>query len=278
MNSLHIGFLGAGSMAESMIEGMIAKTFITPEQIILLNRIDIKRLEDLQVKYNVETTQDYENIVTKSDVIILAMKPKDAENALMSLKPYVTENHLIISVIAGITTTYIEACIGPNIPVIRAMPNTSAAIGLSATAISSGHYSNTEQESFAASLFETIGTIVHVSEDQLDTVTGLSGSGPAYFYYMVECMERAANLNGLDKETARDLIIQTMTGAAMMLSQTKQSPSLLREKVTSPGGTTHAGLSILKNYKFDEAVLESITGARKRSEELGHSLIKEKRV
>lgn len=278
MSTQHIGFLGAGSMAESMVEGMITKSFVLPEQVILLNRINSKRLEELHLKYDVEVTQDYGKLLSKSNVVILAMKPKDVEKALQSLSPFLTEKHLILSVVAGITTYDIEECIGFKAPVIRAMPNTSASIGFSATAISAGRYSNKDQMSFAESLFETIGTVVHVPENQLDTVTGLSGSGPAYFYYMVECMEKAANLNGLDKETARSLIIQTITGAAMMLSQTNQSPTLLREKVTSPGGTTHTGLSILQNYKFDEAVLESITGARNRSAELGHSYMKAKRV
>ncbi|WP_377888631.1 pyrroline-5-carboxylate reductase [Alkalihalobacillus sp. R86527] len=278
MNTLHVGFLGAGSMAESMVEGMIAKSFVLPKQVTLLNRINKERLEDLQLKYNVEVTQDYERVLTKATVIILAMKPKDVEKALQSLAPYITEKHLILSVVAGITTKDIEECIDFETPVIRAMPNTSAAIGHSATAISSGRYSRNDQLSFAVDLFETIGTVVHVPENQLDTVTGLSGSGPAYFYYMVECMERAANLNGLDKETARNLIIQTMAGAAMMLSQTNHSPSFLREKVTSPGGTTHTGISILQNYQFDEAVLQSITGARNRSAELGHSHMKTKRI
>lgn len=274
MDNVNVGFLGAGSMAESMVEGMITQSFVSPEHITLLNRINKQRLKELQTKYSVEIATSYQEISSQSEVIILTMKPKDAEEALLNLKPYITKEHLIISVMAGISTTFIEECIESETPVVRSMPNTSAAIGLSATAITSGRYTRTDQLTFAERLFRTIGTVVHVPEEQLDTVTGLSGSGPAYFYYMVECMEKAANMNGLDKETARELIIQTMTGAAMMLSQTNQSPSLLREKVTSPGGTTQAGLSILKEYKFDEAVLESITGARRRSEELGHQLIK----
>lgn len=277
MDNVTVGFLGAGSMAESMVEGMIAKAFVSPEHITLLNRINKERLEELQTKYSVGIAHSYKEVLLQSEIVILAMKPKDAEEALRSLKPYITKEHLIISVIAGVSTSFIEECIGSETPVVRSMPNTSAAIGLSATAISSGRYTRNEQLSFAERLFSTIGTVVHVPEEQLDTVTGLSGSGPAYFYYMVECMERAANMNGLDKETARELIIQTMTGAAMMLSQTNQPPSLLREKVTSPGGTTQAGLSILKEYKFDEAVLESITGARRRSEELGNKLLKAKK-
>ncbi|WP_347549716.1 pyrroline-5-carboxylate reductase [Pseudalkalibacillus hwajinpoensis] len=274
-NLTNIGFLGAGSMAEAMVEGIITSEFVYPEQLILMNRSNSARLYELRKKYNVETTHCLKELIEQSNVIILAVKPIDAAHALEEIRPYMTDNHLVISVLAGVTTSYIEESLETKTPVVRAMPNTSATIGASATAISPGKYTDSTHSLFATQLFETIGTVALVPEDQLDAVTGLSGSGPAYFYYMVECMEKAASANGLDKETARSLILQTITGAAEMLSITNHSPSLLRERITSPGGTTQAALAILEEYQFEEAIVACVTGATKRSKELGKSFEKQ---
>ncbi len=269
MERTDIGFLGAGSMTEAMVEGMISQEFVNPQKLIILNRSNSQRLDELENKYSVQTTQNTEELLKRTNILVLAMKPMDASSALENIQPFITHDHLIISVLAGITTSYVEEVIGLRIPVVRAMPNTSAAIGFSATALSPGRFATKVHLSFAEKLFDTIGTVVHVGEEKLDAVTGVSGSGPAYFYYMVECMEKAAILNGIDEETARSLIIQTINGAAKMLSRTDQQASLLREQVTSPGGTTQAGLSILEEYRYDEAVSACITAAKRRSEELG---------
>ncbi|MGB8000332.1 MAG: pyrroline-5-carboxylate reductase [Anaerobacillus sp.] len=276
METANIGFLGAGSMTEAMIEGMISQGFANPKKLMIMNRSNSQRLDELEDKYSVQTTQNTEELLKRSNILILAMKPLDASSALENIQPFITHNHLIISVLAGITTSYVEELIGMRIPIVRAMPNTSAAIGFSATAIAPGEFATKKHLSFAERLFDTIGTVVHVEEEKLDAVTGVSGSGPAYFYYMVECMEKAAILNGLDEETARSLIIQTIHGAAKMLNRTDKQASLLREQVTSPGGTTQAGLSILEEYRYEEAVSACITAARKRSEELGKIFEKQK--
>ncbi len=268
----NIGFLGAGAMTEAMIQGMITKEFIDRDRLFIMNRSNSDRLAELEEKYGVRTLQDVETLLKHSDVIVLAMKPVDAAYALESMELFLTDQHVIISVLAGITTSYIEESIQPKTPIVRAMPNTSAAIGYSATAIARGKYANHEHSSFTQQLFETIGTVVQVREEKLNAITGLSGSGPAYFYYMVECMEKAAILNGIDQETARHLIIQTITGAAKMLSETNNQATQLRERVTSPGGTTQAGLTVLEKYKYEEAITECITEAGKRSEELGKIL------
>ncbi|TKD70392.1 pyrroline-5-carboxylate reductase [Pseudalkalibacillus hwajinpoensis] len=268
----NIGFLGAGSMTEAMIEGMISRQFVTPDRIVIMNRTNAHRLAELEEKYGVRTLQNAEMLLRHSNVLVLAMKPIDAAQALESIQPFLTDQHVIISVLAGITTSYIEGSIQTKTPIVRVMPNTSAAIGYSATAIARGEYATDEHLSFTQKLFETIGTVVQVREEKLNAITGLSGSGPAYFYYMVECMEKAAILNGIDQKTARQLIIQTITGAAKMLNETNFEASHLRERVTSPGGTTQAGLTILEKYKYEEAITACITEAGKRSEELGKHL------
>lgn len=268
----NIGFLGAGSMTEAMIEGMITRQFINPDQLVIMNRSNSHRLAELEEKYGVRTIQNAEKLLRRSNVLVLAMKPIDAAQALETIAPYLTNRHVIISVLAGITTSYIEESFQTKTPIVRAMPNTSATIGYSATAIARGTYANHEHLLYTQQLFETIGTVVQVKEEKLNAITGLSGSGPAYFYYMVECMEKAAILNGIDQETARHLIIQTITGAAKMLSETNLQATHLRERVTSPGGTTQAGLTMLEKYKYEEAITACITEAGKRSEELGKIL------
>ncbi|QHA92464.1 pyrroline-5-carboxylate reductase [Bacillus sp. N1-1] len=269
MTRTNIGFIGAGSITEAIVEGMISEKFVDSNQIMLLNRSNSQRLEELKTTYSVHVTQDIQKLLQQNRVIILAMKPIDAPDALSKIQPYIHKNHLIISVLAGITTAYIEEKIHTRTPIVRAMPNTSATIGLSATAISGGAFANENDLLFTKRLFQTIGSVVPVPEDKMNAVTGLSGSGPAYFYYMVECMEKAAIQNGLDEETARELILQTIYGAAMMLRQTKQPAELLRKKITSPGGTTQAGIATLKEYDYEEALLACITDATNRSQQLG---------
>lgn len=275
MTRNNIGFIGAGSITEAIVEGMISEKFVEPNEITLLNRTNSHRLEELKTTYSVHVTQDIQELVQQNRVIVLAMKPADAPDALSKIQPYIHRNHLIISVLAGITTTYIGEKISIPTPIVRVMPNTSATIGLSATAITGGAFASENDLLFTKRLFQTIGSVVSVSEDKLNAVTGLSGSGPAYFYYMVECMEKAAIQNGLDEEIARELILQTIQGAAMMLRQTKQPAKLLREKITSSGGTTQAGIATLKAFHFEEALLSCITDATNRSQDLGDIFLKQ---
>ncbi|TLS36416.1 pyrroline-5-carboxylate reductase [Pseudalkalibacillus caeni] len=262
-------FVGAGSMAEAIIEGLLAKEMIPAEKIHIMNRSNEERLKDLHHRFGVKIVEEKEAIVDQSTIIVLAMKPKDVEEGVEGIKPYLTRNKLFISVLAGISTGLLEELLGDH-PVIRALPNTSAAVGHSATALSSGKFANYEQLMKTRVMFESIGTVVCVEEKHIDAVTGLSGSGPAYFYYMVECMEQAAAEAGLDKTIARELILQTITGAAVMLKETDESASVLREKVTSPGGTTQAGLKVLETFNYQEAIRECVLTASKRASEIGN--------
>ncbi len=262
-------FIGAGSMAEAMVAGMINSKLFDREQLIVTNRSNVERLQYYKQQYGVKGTNNLKDALEIADVVILAMKPKDVTAALESIKPYLTEKKLIISVIAGISTKSIEELLGLKIPIIRAMPNTSATIGQSATAISQGTFANHNHEAIAKRLFLTIGTVSIVDEDDLHAVTGLSGSGPAYVYYLVEAMEKAALDLGLDKDVSKELILQTIIGAAEMLKSSPKHPSVLRKEIMSPGGTTEAGLSVLEQYKYQEAMVQCIKRATERSKELG---------
>lgn len=266
---LTYSFVGAGSMAEAMVSGMLNSKLFEKEQLIVLNRSNTAKLQYFKEQYGVNGTHNQEEAVKKADVIILAMKPKDVTIALEGIKPFLSEEQMLISVIAGVSTQSMEELLGIEIPIIRAMPNTSATIGQSATAISQGRYASEKHETIAETLFLTIGTVSIVNEEELHAVTGLSGSGPAYVYYLVEAMEKAAVDLGLAKDVSKELILQTIIGAAEMLKSSPKHPSTLRKEVMSPGGTTEAGLKVLEQYKYQEAMIKCIERAAERSKEMG---------
>lgn len=263
-----VAFIGAGSMAESIISGILAKGFLQPEQVYVTNRENKERLERMQRLYQVHCSQDKQEVIEGADAVVLSVKPKDVTQAIESIKSLVRSNQLIVSVLAGVSTDYISDRLQSDAPVVRAMPNTSAAIGYSATAVASGNSATQKHVDMTKTLFQTIGTTTVVGEEDLHAVTGLSGSGPAYIYYFVEAMEDAATEAGLKQDVAKELIIQTLVGAAEMLKSGDQ-PSALRKKITSPGGTTQAGLETLEKYKYQEALMACIKHAAERSIELG---------
>lgn len=264
-----ITFIGAGSMAEAIMEGLIKKEKWQADLITIKNRSNTQRVNELQVKYGVVPASTIEEAITGAEIIILAVKPKDAHNAVNTIKPFVKGHQLIISVMAGISTETLTNWLHLNNPVMRAMPNTSASIGYSATALSSGIYAEPFHIEKSLELFETIGTVTLVPEEKLHIVTGLSGSGPAYVYYIAEAMQKAAEELNLSEEEAKTLISQTLLGASLMLKQTTDSPIELRRKVTSPGGTTEAGIGKLDQHGVQDAFLACIKKAVQRSEELG---------
>ncbi|GGE54187.1 pyrroline-5-carboxylate reductase ProI [Priestia taiwanensis] len=271
-----ISFLGAGSMAEAMISGLLQAQICTKEGIVATNRSNDEQLMYLHETYGINTTRNKRDFIQDADIIVLACKPKDASSGVSSICEYVQEHQLIISVMAGIPTSYITQLLGKNNPIIRVMPNTSATIGKSATAISASLHANEEHVALAHTLFTTIGVVQTVEENDLDAVTGLSGSGPAYVYYLVEAMEKAAQEIGLDHQTAKPLILQTIIGAAEMLKHSQKHPSILRKEVTSQGGTTEAGIATLQQYNYEEAMIACIKNATKRSKEMGEVYSKEK--
>ncbi len=268
-----ICFLGAGSIAESMISGMLDKKLVNPAQIYVTNRCDDERLQFLHDQYRVQTHREKRMIVPSCDLIILAMKPKDVDLALKEIGDLLSPQQLVISVLAGISTAYMEQHLQQPVPVVRAMPNTSSKVGLSATALAYGRHATKEHMNIAGTLFEAIGSVCTVEEEQLDAVTGLSGSGPAYVYYLVEAMEKAGREVGLEPEIARQLTLQTLIGAAHMLQSTQEEPEILRQQVTSPGGTTMAAIETLQSLGFQEAIEAAIRSATERSKELGASLV-----
>lgn len=266
-----IVFLGSGSMAEAMIAGILKAEMVKASDIYITNKQDYARLVHMKEMYGVQTTYDRKELLEAADVVILAMKPKDIHEALTAVRGYLSEKQLIISVIAGVMTTTIEEILNMQLPVIRSMPNTSAKIGFSATAIANGKYVKEEHQQIAESLLQTIGTTKVVAEEDMHTVTAVSGSGPAFIYYFVEAMTKAALEAGMDQQTASELITQTVIGAGKMLEESGDSPSTLRKNITSPGGTTEAGLTTLAENNFENIIIECIQSASKRSMDLAET-------
>ncbi|MDV6379496.1 pyrroline-5-carboxylate reductase [Sporosarcina sp. GW1-11] len=261
-------FVGAGSMAEAIIAGIVEKNVLPGKQIYVMNRSDADRLCELEDRYGITKVCEDRSFIKEIDLVVLATKPKDVQQVMKDIRPYITDHTAFLSVIAGISIETFEKGLG-NRPIARSMPNTSATIGLSASGIAFNEDVSSEMKDSILSLLSAIGIVKVVEEDDLHAVTALSGSGPAYIYYLVEALEEAAVARGLNAADARELIVQTLEGAAAMLKTTGQEPSTLRTNVTSPGGTTAAGLKALESHRFKSVIADCINSAEARSRELG---------
>ncbi|WML45207.1 pyrroline-5-carboxylate reductase [Neobacillus sp. PS3-40] len=270
-----IVIVGAGSMAEALISGIVKNDLLDPKNIWTTNRTNEERLVTLNKQYGVQFTYDIKELFEDAEVVVLAMKPKDALQAIKQIRSHLTKQMLIISVLAGIAISAIEELAEKPLAIARAMPNTSATVGKSATAIAVNKVVSSNQLETIKHLFGTVGLTTFVPEDQLDAVTGLSGSGPAYIYYLVEAMENSAVEIGLERQMAKELIVQTLIGAAEMLKSTTKPSKQLRQEVTSPGGTTEAGIQILEEHKVQQAFISCIKAAAIQSKKMGIVLCKE---
>ncbi|WP_404332444.1 pyrroline-5-carboxylate reductase [Mesobacillus maritimus] len=267
-----IAFLGAGSMAESMISGVITAEKMPANQIYVTNKSNADRLEELHSKYGVNALPQSELPFEKVDLFILAMKPKGAEEALLSIKNKIKPDQVILSVLAGITTEFMQDHLNKSQQVVRVMPNTSSMIQESATGVVAGESVTMGNVKLVTELLECMGKVFLIEEDQMDVFTGLAGSGPAYFYYLMENMERIGIENGIDEEKARKIIAQTIYGAAKMVLEQGEAPASLREKVTSPNGTTASGVEALIKFNGGEAISQAVLHAANRSKEISKEL------
>ncbi|MDT8859674.1 pyrroline-5-carboxylate reductase [Alkalihalobacillus sp. MEB130] len=263
-----LAFIGAGSMAEAIISGLCQKKKLSPDQIYVANRQDESRLVELKDKYGVQCHSLSASVVKDADVIILAMKPSGAKEALESISPFTSKHQLFISVLAGITTDYVSYILGHKAPIVRVMPNTSASVGSSTTIIAPGRYVKNEHLQTTASFFESVGIVKHVKEEEVDRLTAIAGSGPAYMYYFYEAMMNSLKELKIDPELGEELVLQMMQGSIDLLKHTTESPRELYEKVRSPGGTTEAGLQVLANHDLQRIVSNCIKRAAERSQEI----------
>ncbi|MEH7437316.1 pyrroline-5-carboxylate reductase [Neobacillus drentensis] len=267
-----IAIVGAGSMAEAFISGIVENELIDKKNVWVTNHSNEERLSSLRERYDIRSTYDLKALFEGADIVMLAMKPKDAATAIQAIRNYLTENMLVVSVLAGVSMDTIETLAKKSLAIVRSMPNTSAAVGKSATAIAVNKRVTNEQIETTRNLFDTVGLTSFVEEEQLDAVTGLSGSGPAYIYYLIEAMEKSAVEVGLEKEMASQLIVQTLIGAAEMVKNSAKSSTQLRKDVTSPGGTTEAGIKVLEENEVQQAFISCIKAATAQSKKMGAAL------
>jgi pyrroline-5-carboxylate reductase len=264
-----IGFIGAGNMAGALAKGLLA-TKRHRVRDLWASDAEAKQLARFARAYGVGRAPDNGALVAGSEIVVLAVKPQIMDAVLAEIAPHVTRRHLFVSIAAGIPTTRLERGIGGRPRVVRAMPNTPALVGTGMTVVVRGAHATAADEKRAAELFGGVGEVVRVKDEALmDAVTGLSGSGPAYVYRFAEGLIAGAVAEGLSESAARQLTYQTIRGAAVMLQETGRTPEDLRVMVSSPGGTTLAGLAALDAEGFVEAVAGAVAAATSRSRELG---------
>jgi pyrroline-5-carboxylate reductase len=266
-----IGFVGGGNMATALIKGLLAAGLYRPEH-LLVSDVDLPKLAMLRRRFKVSTTTDNTALVRGAKVLVIAVKPQIIDAVLAQMRPAVTGRKLFVSIAAGVTTARLEAGLGGNARVLRVMPNTPALLGTGMSVLVRGRHATGADERLGLRLLRAVGTAVAVQDERwLDAVTGLSGSGPAYVYLFAEGLIAGGVAAGLPAPLATQLALQTISGAAAMLQETGETPEALRAMVTSPGGTTLAGLSELDRRGFRAAVEAAVVTATRRSEELGRA-------
>ncbi|MCW8943842.1 MAG: pyrroline-5-carboxylate reductase [Sedimenticola sp.] len=272
MNSKTIAFIGSGNMATSLIGGLVADGY--NPKLIIASDPDSEKLADLSARFGIQSAEDNSAAVKQADVVVLAVKPQVLEKICLDLATAVQEKQpLIVSIAAGIREADLQHWLGGEVALVRSMPNTPAMLQAGATVLHAGKGVSDQQRDLAESILRAVGLTRWVDDEQLmDIATALSGSGPAYFFLVMEAMEAAAINHGLAKDTARLLTIQTALGAARMAIESSDGPATLRQKVTSPGGTTERALEILEQGDLKALFAQALEGAKKRSEELSEML------
>jgi pyrroline-5-carboxylate reductase len=265
-----LAIVGGGKIGEALLAGLVRRAGSGgsgPGEIVVVER-SVPRATELTARYGV-AADDLAGAARRARVLLLAVKPQDIGTLLELLAPHVTADHLVVSVAAGVPTARIEALLPAGTPVVRVMPNTPALVDEGMSVLSAGAHATEAHLDEAEALLSPVGRVRRVPEAQQDAVTALSGSGPAYFFYLVEAMIDAGILLGLPRSLAADLIVQTALGAAVMLRDSGEHPVQLREAVTSPGGTTIAAIRELERHGVRAALIAAIEAAHDRSVELG---------
>jgi len=264
-----VGFVGGGNMATAMIKGFVAAKLCAPGQIIASD-VDAAKRAALKRTLKVNATADNAAVTRDAAVVILAVKPQIIDAVLAEMRPAVSRRQLFVSIAAGVPTQRLERGLGDGARVVRVMPNTPALLGKGMAVAVRGRYAGPADERLVLKLLRTVGQARAVRDERLlDAVTGLSGSGPAYVYLFAEALIAGGIAAGLAADVATELTLQTITGAAAMLQETGETPERLRAMVTSPGGTTLAGLTELERRGFVDAVAACVVVATRRAVELG---------
>lgn len=269
-SNLRIGFIGAGRMATALAQGLVRSGFVTPERIVA-GDVEPAARTAFEHAVGAATVIDNAAVVAGADVIVLAVKPQSLAPVLQELQPLLKSEQLVVSIVAGATIKSLTSMLSAKVRIMRVMPNTPCLVGRGASAYSLGPHASRQDAEFAQALLSTVGLAVEVPESQLDAVTGLSGSGPAYAFQVIEALSDGGVCAGLPRDVATRLAAQTLLGAAAMVLETGQHPAALKDAVASPGGTTIAGLHELERGGLRAALMNAVTAATRRSCELGRS-------
>jgi pyrroline-5-carboxylate reductase len=266
---LQFGLIGGGVMGEALLSRLIELKIFKASEVIV-SEPHLSRRSFLEQKHGVSTCEDNKQVMTSTKVVLLAIKPQvfnQISQQISDILP-IENPPLVISILAGVSLSQLEAGF-PNMAVVRAMPNAPATVGGGMTAMCMGTYTKQSDRQEAKNLLEAVGEVVEVPENLMDAVTGLSGSGPAYVALMLEALADGGVASGLPRAIANQLALQTILGTAQLLQHTKIHPAELKDRVTSPGGTTIAGVSELEKAGFRSALIEAVKAATRRSQELG---------
>jgi pyrroline-5-carboxylate reductase len=266
-----VGFVGAGRMATALARGFVHAGLLDPGSITASDPVAAARATFEREVPGATVSAQNRPVVERADVVLLAVKPQKMAEVLADVREAVPAAALVVSIAAGISLPRLAAGLPPRQRTVRVMPNTPCLIGQGASAYSRGEFATADDCELVARLLSAVGVAFAVREDLLDAVTGLSGSGPAFVYSMIEALAAGGTAAGLPAELASELAARTAAGAAQMVLATGQSPAALREQVTSPGGTTLAGLAVLGERGFGDAVADAVLAAARRSAELGQS-------
>jgi pyrroline-5-carboxylate reductase len=262
-----VGFIGAGAMAESLLEGILANEVIAASD-VYISDINQGRLDNLATEYGVNKTADNSDLIANVDYVILAVKPQVIEDVLCEVAFEIDSEQKVFSIAAGIETKQIEKHLDNDVAVVRLMPNTPALVGEAAIAYSLGRAADSEEARIIEEMFNVVGKVLKVKEDLMDAVTGLSGSGPAYVYLIIEALSDAGVNMGLPREKSGELALQTIIGAAKMVEESGLHPGELKDMVTSPGGTTIKGLQQLEESGLRGILYKTVEAATNKSKEL----------
>jgi pyrroline-5-carboxylate reductase len=264
-NNMRIGFIGCGNMASAIIAGIL-KTI--PPRNIIASDISIEKLQIAKKKLGIGTTNNNNVVVDRSDIIIFAVKPQGLKEVVNEVGEKITENKIVVSIAAGIKTSFIEKTLQKEIPVIRVMPNTPALIKEGMSCICKGRFAKLRDIRIIKKIFRCVGKVEEVQEDMMDAATAIQGSSPAYIFYMAEAMIEAAKELGFSDKTAKLLVVQSMRGSSLLLEKTNEEPVVLRQRVMSKGGTTEAAMTVFEEAWFKSIVKKAISAAYDRSRQL----------
>jgi pyrroline-5-carboxylate reductase len=258
-------------MATALAQGLVRAEMLAAESILASDPSEAARSVFSRAVPGAQVTEANRPVVAASDVVFLAVKPQKMTEALVDIRESLPSKAIVVSIAAGVPLLRLTRELPPRQKVVRVMPNTPALIGMGASAYSLGQYASHTDGELVAKLLSAVGAAYEVPESKLDAVTGLSGSGPAFVYSMIEALAHGGTVAGLPAELASALAARTVAGAAQMVLATGETPAVLRDRVTSPGGTTLAGLAVLQQRGFGDAVAAAVAAAAQRSAELGRS-------